>query len=175
MLLIVTRSSLKDKIEFLIQTNYQLHKKENIMTLMKRNHRRTFPTIWDNFFRDDWFDLRPSTLSSTVPSVNVKEHTDGFELELAVPGMNKEDFKLNLDKNVLTISAEMHQSAEDSDDTQNYRRKEFSYQSFSRSFTLPDSVASDQIGATYIDGILSVSLPKKEEAKEMAPKVIEVA
>ena len=108
-----------------------------------------------------------------MPSVNIRETNDNYEVEVAAPGMDKKDFKITLDGNLLTISSFKQQSSEETEDR--YTRREFSYQSFQRSFQLPkDVVDQDKISARYENGLLNLSIPKKEEAKK-APKLIEIA
>jgi HSP20 family protein len=101
--------------------------------------------------------------SGMVPAVNIREREDHFLLELAAPGMKKDDFKIKLDNNVLTISSEQKEESEET--KEKFTRKEFFYQSFSRSFTLPKSVDLDKIKADYNNGVLSLNMPKREEAK----------
>ena len=109
-----------------------------------------------------------------MPSVNIREAADKFEVEVAAPGMDKKDFKITLDGNLLTISSSKQQSSEETDDR--YTRKEFSYQSFQRSFELPrDVVDQDKINARYENGLLHLSIPKKEGAKQKEPKMIEIS
>ncbi len=142
---------------------------------MKRND-RFFPSVWDGFFDSNWSGLPAfAETSSHVPAVNIRESDDGFEIEMAVPGLKKEDFKVDLDHNLLTISAEKKSEKSDTDDGGKYTRKEFSYRSFKRTFTLPDTTNDQGINAKYEDGVLYVSIPKKEEAKPQPPKMIEVA
>ncbi|MBG0782805.1 MAG: Hsp20/alpha crystallin family protein [Bacteroidales bacterium] len=112
-------------------------------------------------------------LRQMMPAVNISENEDGFMLEMAAPGLKKSDFKINLDNNVLTISSEKQEEQEDS--KQNYSCKEFNFSSFSRSFTLPKSIDFDKIKADYKDGILRVSLPKREDAKVALNRQIEIA
>jgi HSP20 family protein len=111
----------------------------------------------DSFFNDTY--LR----KSWVPSVNVKEDEKCYELDFAVPGLKKDDFKIEVDRGVLTISAESTSEKEETD--KKYTRKEYNYSSFSRSFTLPDNVNEEQLEAKYEDGVLKVVLTKKEEEK----------
>lgn len=136
--------------------------------LQKANNFRMFPNLLDEFFNDDFW--RSRNLNSTA-LVNVKESGDSFDLELAAPGMSRDDFKINLDNRVLTISTEKKSENEDKDD--GYLRKEFGHYSFSRSFTLPDTVNEDEISAKYEEGILHVNLPKREEIV-VKPKQIEI-
>lgn len=144
------------------------------MTLIKRSN-SLFPTFWNDFFENDLFNLPSiSETGLTVPAVNIKETENEFEIELAAPGMKKEDFKINLDHNLLTISSEHKSENESKDEKGNYTRREFNYQSFSRAFTLPETVNADKIDASYKDGVLKIHLPKKEEAKPKPVKLIEV-
>ncbi|MFY7826716.1 MAG: Hsp20/alpha crystallin family protein [Flectobacillus sp.] len=106
----------------------------------------------------------------SIPAVNVKESETGFEIEVAAPGLKKENFKLSLHENRLTISAAQEQQQEEK--TEKYTRQEFNYSQFQRTFTLPKNVDGEKIEATYTDGILHVGLPKKEELK---PAVKEIA
>lgn len=147
------------------------------MTLVKRSNRLfpSVPSFFDDFIVKDVFDWSKSNAvnSTSVPSVNVKEDEDKFELEVAAPGLNKNDFKVELDKDVLTISAEVETKSEETED--NYTRREFGKYSFKRSFTLPEQkVNGDKILAKYTDGILHVTLPKNEEAKPKPAKLIEI-
>ena len=112
---------------------------------------------------DTNFPFRNRESRGIVPSVNIRESEDSFMLDLAAPGMKKEDFNINLDNNVLTISTEV--KSEDEEKNEKYTRREFSYSSFCRSFSLPKSVDLDKIKADYSDGILNLTLPKREESK----------
>jgi HSP20 family protein len=115
-----------------------------------------------------------SSTETTLPSVNIKESPDEFEVELAAPGFVKADFNIELNHDMLTISSEK-QVENETKDGQQFARREFSYQSFSRSFTLPNTADSDKIRAKYDNGILRVSIPKKEEAKPKPAKQIAIA
>jgi HSP20 family protein len=138
------------------------------MTMLKLNHRTPF--LFNNLFNDT--DYVQKTNYNSLPSVNVVEKTDGFELEVAAPGLKKEDFKINLQNYKLTISAEKETVNEEANG--NYTRKEFSFNQFQRTFTLPQTVDAEKIEATYQDGILKISIAKKEEAKIKEPKQIAV-
>ncbi|WP_138479474.1 Hsp20/alpha crystallin family protein [Dyadobacter bucti] len=128
----------------------------------------------NGFFGKDLFhEFNTPAFSGSVPAVNVVESTEGFRIELAAPGLQKSDFKLNLEKNQLTISAQKEQKNEENNEK--YTRKEFKYTSFQRTFTLPNSVDGDKIEANYAEGILYVALPKREEAKEKPAREIEIA
>ena len=136
----------------------------------------TFPSFIDNFFSRDLMDWNNSNLSSTnstIPAVNIKENDDSFIIEVAAPGMSKENFAVNLDGDRLLISSERRDDKEEQDG--NYSRREFSYQSFNRSFTIPEgTVDGDRIVAKYNDGILIITLPKKEEVKPKPAKRIDI-
>lgn len=117
--------------------------------------------------------IRNAETRGMVPSVNIRENEEGFVLDLAAPGMKKEDFRIKLDTNVLTISSE--QKSENDESNDKYTRKEFYYSAFSRSFTLPKTIDLDKIKADYKDGILAVSLPKREDAKVAVNREIAVS
>jgi HSP20 family protein len=137
------------------------------MTLVKFNNGQRRPVVaprfadvLDTIFNDTVFNAPQLT---KVPAVNIAEHEGGFAIELAVPGLKKEDFKISVDKNVLSISADVKK--EEAAEAKKYNKKEFSYVSFTRSFTLPETVDQAKIEAEYADGILTLTLAKKEEAK----------
>lgn len=136
-----------------------------------------FPAIskmFDNFLNEDFFNLPSNVMdwASTSPAVNVREAENGFSLEVAAPGLKKEDFNLKINDGVLTISAE--RKVETNDEQDNYIRKGFSFSSFRRSFRLPDNVDSTKIGAKYEDGVLHIQLPKKEVTKAEAGHTITI-
>jgi len=134
------------------------------------------PSMFDRFFEGDLFDWSNRNFSltnTTLPSVNIKENSDEFKVEVAAPGFEKGDFKLELNHDVLTISSEKQIENETKED-ERYSKREFSYQSFTRSFTLPHSADSERIDATYDNGILFVSIPKKEESKPKPSRMIEI-
>ena len=125
-----------------------------------------------NEFFNDFFDnaLTTDYRKGSVPAVNISESEEGFHLEMAAPGFSKEDFKLSVENDVLTVSAE--KKSEKDEKGKKFTRREFSYSSFRRSFTLPEIVDADKIQAAYENGLMTVDLPKKEEAKPQAPKQI---
>lgn len=132
------------------------------------------PGHFNNFFGKDLFhEVYNPAFSGSVPPVNVLENTENFQIEIAAPGLQKSDFKLNLEKNQLTISAHKEQNEEEVKGK--YSRREFKFSSFQRTFTLPNSVEGEKIVASYADGILNVTLPKREEAKEKPAREIEIA
>ena len=142
------------------------------MTLVKfnsennnKNQRSLVPAfggVFDSIFTDSFFSGRDMAL---VPAVNICETADHFHVELAAPGLAKEDFRINLERKMLTISVQKELANEE--EGKNFSRKEFSYSSFTRSFTLPDSADENAIEAKYNDGILKVDIPKREEAKNV--------
>jgi HSP20 family protein len=146
------------------------------MTLVKFNPEKRnngllmpgFTDVFDSIFNDTFFNDR---LVTRVPAANISETEDHYHVELAAPGLRKEEFKISLDRNVLNISVE--QQRDNNDAQKNYSKREFSYNSFVRSFTLPESANHDNIEATYADGILKVDIAKREEAK-MVRRQIEI-
>ena len=149
-------------------------------TLVKRNSLLPLiPTtnlIDDLFSRDifDWTHRNFSSIGSNLPSVNLKETDNKLQVELAAPGMKKEDFKVEIDNNMLLISSEKQEEKEESRKKDNYIRKEFNYQSFFRSFALPEYIDENKIQANYIDGILHVEIAKKEGSKKKTAKTIAI-
>ncbi|MEN0054804.1 MAG: Hsp20/alpha crystallin family protein [Mucilaginibacter sp.] len=119
-----------------------------------------FNDVFDSILNDSYFGNK---LVARVPAVNISETENEFQIELAAPGLKKEDFKINLDKNVLTISAE--KKSENVEEGKKISKREYSYNSFSRSFTLPESADQSKIEADYTDGVLNLIVSKKEEAK----------
>lgn len=143
------------------------------MTLVKFNPAKKtssvnpwFTDVFESVFNDSVLTDR---LVSRVPAVNIAETENDFQIELAVPGLKKEDFKINIDKNVLSISAEKKE--ENNEEGKKYSKREYSYTSFVRSFTLPEIVDHAKIDAAYIDGILKLNVAKKEEAKVQAREI----
>jgi HSP20 family protein len=144
-------------------------------TLVKKSP--FFPAFFDDFFSKDFFDWNDKTfagLGNTLPSVNLKETDNDYQVEMAVPGMAKEDFHIEMLNGVLSIRAEKKKEKEEKDEKGNYLRREFRYESFRRSFTLPDNIAEENVNASYKDGILHLSILKKTPKKADNPKPIEV-
>ena len=125
-----------------------------------------FNDVFDSILNDSFLSDK---LSSRVPAVNIAETESEFHIELAAPGLKKEDFKINLDKNILSVSAE--KKTENTDEGKRYSKKEYSYNSFVRSFTLPDTIDHSKIDAEYTDGILKLNVAKKEEAKVQSREI----
>ncbi|MAY83040.1 MAG: heat-shock protein Hsp20 [Flavobacteriales bacterium] len=142
------------------------------MTLVK--FKDNFPSFLDEFFGGDIFDSmqRTSSIGNSLPAVNIKQTESGFHLELAAPGKKKEDFKIELDNNVLSISSE--NKFEKNENEEKYTRREFSYSSFRRTFTLPDSVDAEGISASYNEGVLNIDIPKMKEEKKANSKLINI-
>jgi len=142
------------------------------MTLVKFNNNRNntllpgFNDVFESIFNDTFFNDRMVT---RVPAVNISEGDNNYCVELAAPGLKKEDFKLNLEHNQLTISVE--QSSDHQDNQKNYSKREYSYSSFVRSFTLPESADYNRIDAGYSDGILRIDIAKREEAKAVRRQI----
>jgi len=140
------------------------------MSIVKRNN-LLFPSLLNEFFKPDWFGGMEN-FGNSFPAVNIKENEADFELELAIPGQKKEDFNIEVDDHVLTIS--METKSEDETRDENYTRKEFSYSSFKRAFTLPETIDEEKINASYKDGILKFTFPKKDEALPKPKRSIEI-
>jgi HSP20 family protein len=141
------------------------------MAMIRWQHRNPFSDLVSNFFDSELSDV--FSKRSCDPSANIIEKAEGFELEIAAPGFKKDDFRINLDNSILTISTEVED--EKMEEGKNYTRKEFYYGSFSRSFTLPKTINTEKIAASYTDGILRVDLPKKAEAMLEMKKEIRIS
>ncbi len=140
-------------------------------TLRTRN---TWPSLVEEFFNGEMFPkFFDAESRHSIPAVNILENRDEYRIDVAAPGLNKEDFRIQLENNVLNVSSEKEESREEKDER--IMRKEFSYSSFNRSFTLPMTVNSEKIKATHKDGILQIVIPKKEEAREKPSREIKVS
>ncbi|HEX3079540.1 MAG TPA: Hsp20/alpha crystallin family protein [Puia sp.] len=150
------------------------------MRLVKRNGHSAnlFPTFFDDFVNEDlfnWGNLNFSDTNTTIPAVNIRETAENYEVEVAAPGMSKGDFKVELDGNVLTIRSEKSSQQSDKEDGK-YTRKEFSYESFHRTFNLQREVVDlEKIQAKYQDGLLKLLIPKKEEVKQKPSRIIQIS
>ncbi|MBE5321134.1 Hsp20/alpha crystallin family protein [Pedobacter sp. MR2016-19] len=143
------------------------------MTLVKFNPEKKnssllpgFNDIFESVLGDTFFNDRRL---SSVPAVNISESNEAYHIELAAPGLKKEDFKVAVERDMLTISTE--QRIENNTEGKIYNRREYSYSAFTRSFTLPESANVEQIQAAYTDGVLKLNIPKKEEAKAIARQI----
>jgi HSP20 family protein len=143
--------------------------KAMLPTIAKRSFR---PFYMGSIFDDDFFPVMPNNTSS-MPAVNIKEDEKRFMLDLAVPGIDKKELKIDINEDVLTISSETKNESEENKD--GYKRKEFSYSSFCRSFQIPENVSKDKIEANYKDGVLSVTLPKNEEEKHKISRQVKIS
>ena len=135
--------------------------------------RRSFrPFYMPNLFDDDFFSGLTSRTSS-MPAVNIREDEKNYFLDLAIPGIDKKDLKIDINEDVLTISSELKSENEENRD--GYKRKEFSYSSFCRSFYIPENANKEKIEANYKDGVLNVTLPKQEEEKAKITREIKIS
>ena len=128
-----------------------------------RKSQNWLPSLFSDFFGNEWLD----NVNSTTPAVNIIENDDEFNVEVAVPGLSKDDFKVRVDDNDrLHISFEKRVENSEKDKKGNYLRREFSYSNFQRTMLLPDNVNKDEVSAKVEDGVLSIVIPKKKEEKE---------
>ncbi len=156
------------------------------MTLLKLSNKsvpalsnwdNSIPSIFNRFFDGDWMDWKNSNfadVNSTLPAVNILETKNDFQIELAAPGLKKEDFKINFDNGSLIISSELEEESETKDEK--FTRKEFSYRSFQRTFSIPKNLVNhEKITASYENGLLKLTLPKAEEIKQKPVKQIKIS
>lgn len=145
------------------------------MSLVKYNSEKglgSFDNLFDTFFNNNLTDVIGSDNNTSQASVNVIETDDDYRIEIAAPGLGKDDFDVTIEDNSLTISAEVEK--EEGESTDKYTRREFNYSSFKRSFNLPDTVNAENISAGYESGILTLTLPKREEAKPQPARKIDI-
>ncbi|AGC78350.1 HSP20 family protein [Nonlabens dokdonensis] len=140
------------------------------MKLATRTANNWLPSLIDEMFNNDYLGGTEPANRSFLPAVNVSEKDDSFTLEMSIPGFKKEEVSIEVDHDLLTISSEVEKTNEET--TEQFTRKEFSKQSFKRSFNLPETVNQDKINAAYDNGILTISLPKKEEALPQPKRMI---
>ncbi|MFD2563042.1 Hsp20/alpha crystallin family protein [Aquimarina rubra] len=151
---------------------------KNGSTARTNSNSLTFPT-WSSWIDEMFNRDLPSVFTSnfntglTLPKVNIRETKDAYFVDMAAPGLKKSDFHIDLDNQILSISSEMKESAEQQDE--NYTRREFGYSSFKRSFSLPETIKEDKIKAEYTNGVLSIHIPKKEEAIQKPPRSIKIS
>jgi HSP20 family protein len=151
-------------------------------TSLVRNPSRGLQSSWynpfDRFFRNDLLNLWEDEDLSTVPSINITEEKESYKIEMAAPGLKKEDFNIEVDGNMMTISSEKESEKNEPSDNgngkRNYSRREYNYSCFSRSFTLPEDTDLSKVSAKYNDGILNVTVQKSPETKQKTEKKIEV-
>ena len=151
--------------------------KIKVMSLIKRNEANWLPSVFDDMFKTDWLGgtTNVNSIGTSIPAVNIQETEESFSVEVAAPGKTKEDFNIELENDVLTISSEDKKENESTERNGRYTRKEFSYSTFKRAFSLPDSVDSEKISAQYNNGVLEILLPKREEAKVQAKRMIKIS
>ena len=142
------------------------------MELTTKSNGTWLPNLLDNIF-DERLDRHPFRKLNSLPAVNIQETEDAFILELAAPVKKRDDFNIELDNDLLTISSTKKEEKTE-EKKGHYTRREFSYQSFKRSFTLPETVNLSKIEANYTDGVLVVNLPKLEEAKKQPKRLIDI-
>jgi len=144
------------------------------MLPLVRNRRNT-PSLFDEFFGSNfWNDLYDRSGFKATTGVNVYEGKDNYEIEVAAPGLEKKDFCIDVKENVLTVSSEKKEQREEKEGNK-VVLSEFNYSSFSRSFQLPEGIDVNKISACHKNGVLKISLPKREEYKEQAPRMIEIS
>jgi len=141
------------------------------MNLISTNLNRWKPTLLDELFDDRWFNF--DAFNQTFPAVNTIEKDNQYLLEIAVPGMDKKDFEIEIQNDLISISSISNQEKEVKDNL-NYNRQEFNYNSFHRTFSLPKEVDQSKIKAIYSNGILTITLPKLKEVISKSKKLIEV-
>ena len=141
--------------------------------MLARINKNYVPAYWDDFFNDRVFDNNNQTQrKNAAPAVNIIEADNDFKIEVAVPGLSRNDFHIEVEDDVLTISSVEKENKEEK--MPNYTRREFNFSSFKRSFQLPETIDQDQIKAGHKEGVLSITLVKKEEEIQKAPKQIKV-
>jgi HSP20 family protein len=144
------------------------------MELTTRTNGNWLPSLLEDIFDEKNIQKRFSNTHS-LPAVNIEENEDSFSLELAAPGKSKDDFNIELDNDLLTISSEIKEEHKTEDKNRIFTRREFSYESFKRSFTLPESIDPSKIKANYENGVLILNLPKREEAKTQPKRMIDIS
>ncbi len=141
--------------------------------MLARINRNYVPAYWDDFFNDRVFNNNsPAPRKNISPAVNIVEADNDFRIEVAIPGLTRNDYNIEVEDDVLTISSVEKETQEEK--LPNYTRREFNFSSFKRSFQLPETIDQDQIQASHKEGVLSITLVKKEEEVQNAPKQIEV-
>ena len=141
--------------------------------MLARINKSYVPAYWDDFFNDNFFNsFNGGKNHCASPAVNIEERDKEYRIDVAAPGLSKKDIKIDLDNDILTISADRKQ--EKNEKSQRYMRREFGYNTFKRSFELPDTIDQDHIKASHDSGVLTIQLPKKEEVVQKASKQIEI-
>ena len=141
--------------------------------MLARMNRNYVPAYWDDFFNDSFYKtFSKPTFNKTSPAVNVEETDKAYRIDVAVPGLDRKDIRIDLDEDILTISSEQKEGKETTD--RNFTRREFSYNTFKRRFQIPESIDLENIQARHEAGILSIELPRMDEVVQKAPKQIEI-
>ncbi len=162
-------------MEYRLKTAEETIKKQKPMTLIKFNKPTNrpvspaFSSLFNDFFENEMSGFRPFGTASGLPAVNISENEQHFHLELSAPGFTKEEIELSIENEILTVSGEKKSETEQTE--KRYSRKEFSFQNFKRSFTLPENVDQEKIAARFEHGILHIELPKKEIETKIARKI----
>jgi len=145
------------------------------MLIKRSNYAPAYVNFFDDFFgRNVMNEFFNNEVKTTLPTANILENEKDYQVELAVPGYNKKDFSIQLNENVLTIKAETKNEKEETKSNGQFTRKEHYYASFERHFTLPDTIKVENIEASYENGLLKITLPKKDEKEIETTKLIEV-
>jgi HSP20 family protein len=141
--------------------------------MLAKINRNYIPVYWDDFFNDSIFkDFGTSACQNSTPAVNVMEEDAGYRIEVAAPGVSREDFHIEVENDVLTVTSEQKETGEEKN--RRFMRREFSYTNFKRSFQLPEGIDLENIRASHEAGILTIELPKKEEVVQKAARQIEI-
>ncbi len=140
------------------------------MANITRRSQAGYADPWKDFFDMGFFGNRPSERGAALPAVNISEDEKSYSVEVVAPGFKKEDFKINVDDDLLTISAESKQENKEGEGKA-YSRREYSYSSFTRSFRLPENAKDDAIAARYKDGVLEITIPKTEQQQKASKKI----
>ena len=134
----------------------------------------SFANVLDDIFNKSISDIARSATTMNAPMVNILEADHAFIIELAAPGLTKKDFDINIEKDQLTISTSVENKVDEPENNLNYRKREFNYSAFKKSFHLPESIDAEKITAKYDNGVLKLKLEKKEEAKVKEPRTIAI-
>ena len=147
----------------------------NIMKFRRPSHNYAMSSFFDDFFNNDLLEIGRNNFSMTrKPFTNIIENDDDYIIELAIPGVKKDDVDIKVEKDQLIISSVREETSEEEDNDKNYTKREFNYSSFRQAFHLPEVIDSEKISASYEDGILKVKLDKKETSVEKAPRSISI-
>lgn len=142
------------------------------MANIAKRQQRDYPDPWRDFFDLDFLGNRSGNRSHSLPAVNICEDEKTYEVDVVAPGFKKDDFKVNMEDDILTISAEQKQEKESKDgENKQFSRREYSYSSFTRSFQLPENTKADGIVAKYEDGVLKITIPKTAQKPKTSKQI----